>query len=254
MAPNKKDDKPGKNDGEGALKQMLKKYIAMFPLVRSNELGKIITEPDKEMPNEIEKATVGQGLADAIITSMIFTFVLSAFYLIFSIPTLMQALKAIPDTIILMVLGVMVMSVAFGAMSAAVGLLLTSIVYIIMAKILGGKGTFAKTMGMLGIISAPINLINIALVVIAGIVAAIIGMVSVGALWLVYVLVLLAGIGLCLFQLYLNYKMVRLLHQLSKWRAIAVVAIPVLVLLTVIAAFAFWVASMVAAAASMVPH
>jgi hypothetical protein len=229
MASDKKAEKTGKNDPEGRFKRMLKRYVAMFPLVRSDELGKIITEPDKEMPNEIEKATVGQGLSDAIITSMIFTFVLSIFYLIFSLTRLMPLLQTIPDMIIMMIVGVMVLSVAFGAMTAAVGNLLTAIGYLIMTKILGGKGSFGKTMGMLGIISAPINLISIALVVVAGIVA-LIGAVLAGAYWsaiwpILYTLVLLAGICICLFQLYLNYKMVRILHQLSKWRAIAVVVI-----------------------------
>jgi|GEM_PF-1806546 len=254
MASDKKGEKAEKKGSDSEKpNEMLKRYIAMFPFIRKEELGELASNPNKALPKEIDSSSIGKGLKDAVVTALIFTTIASLFWLIFSIPALMPILGSVP-TIAVMVLSVYVVSLVVAVIFTVLGLAITACVYYIIARLLGGKGPFGKTMGMLGTISGPINLLNIALLVLAGILMAIVGA-FVPSVWNVaYLFVVLGGIALVFFQLYLNYKMVRMLHGLSRGRSVAVVAIPILALIAIIVTLLLWIMSILATMASMVPH
>ena len=247
MAPDKKVEKKDSDNGN----EMLKRYIAMFPFIRKEELGELAANPNKALPKEIESSTVGRGLHDAIVTALIFTTVASLFWLIFSIPALMLQLGNI-TTIAVMVIPVYVVSLLIAVVSTAVCLLVTAGVYHILAKLLGGKGTFDKTMGMLGSITGPINLLHIALLVLSSILMAIVYFIGFSAI--ASVIVVLGYIALVFFNLYLNYKMVRMLHGLSRGRAVVVIAMPILALIAIVLAFLAWIIITLGSMVAMVPH
>jgi hypothetical protein len=244
MALSKKTEERGRDSDEKEWTK-LKKYLQMFPFVR-REIGDLAANPNKAMPKEIENSTAARGLKDATISAFVFSTVMSLFWIVFSIPSLLPALMAMPIVVFGMVISTYAISLVTTVLVVAFGIVLTSCVYYIIAKILGGKGSFSKTLGMLGTISAPINLISIALLVLSGILMAIVSM-FLGSLYTVaYVLVMLGGIALIFFQLYLNYKMVRMLHGLSRARSMAVVAIPPLMLIAAALALVSWIISVVA--------
>jgi hypothetical protein len=246
----KKAEKPGNDEKPNG---MLKQYIAMFPFIRKKELGEIAANPDKALPKEMESSTADRGLRDALSTSLIFTTIALFLWLIFSIPALVPMLKSIPAKAA-MVLSVYAVSLLITVISAALGLVSSAGVYYIIARLLGGKGTFGKTMGMLGTISGPINLLNIALLALSSILMAVVSIFLAGLFGIAYVLVLFGGIALVLFNLYLNYRMVRLLHGLSMARSAVVVTIPILALTAIVAAFLPLIMSICTTVAYVVPH
>jgi hypothetical protein len=247
VAPAKKAEKSEKaNDGNGGVCTMLKKYIQMFPFVRK-ELGELAANPNKAMPKEIENSTAIRGLKDAAISAFVFSTVMSLFWIIFSMRTLLPALAAMPLVVVGMVISVYAISlVATILLNIVLELIPTACVYYLIAKVLGGKGSFGKTLGMLSTISAPRNLLLIALLVISGILMAIVNT-FLGSLYTIaYILVILGGTALAFFQLYLNYKMVRMLHGLSRGKSVVVVAIPPLMAIAVVMALVSWIISIVA--------
>jgi hypothetical protein len=118
-----------------------------------------------------------------------------------------------------------------GAISSILGNLITSAIFYIFAKLLGGKGNYSKQTAMLAYVSSGMMLllfpfyVLLALPIIGGLVGGLLN-------------VAISVIGL--YGLYSTYRAIKHVHQLSTMRAAAVVLSPIVLIVAIIVFLMFF--------------
>jgi hypothetical protein len=211
------------------LKDIIRKYLMLFPFVRKEEFAEIILNPSTALPKEIQSSSIGKGFRDAIIPAY-FSFIFS---MLIAIPVGLAINAATGGNIATSLIGYAVSFVGLLILTpvfVAIAMLLVSAIYFIMAKILGGKGTFTKTMGMLGTIMGPFYLL--------GIIPNMLDQIP-----LVVCIAGILGIPLGLYNLYMQFRMIKALHGFDDIRAAAVIIVPIILLVALAVAAVLVLAS-----------
>jgi hypothetical protein len=222
------------------LKGLIRKYLMLFPFVRKADFVEIMLNPSAALPKEMASSSIFKGFKDNIVPAYVSTIfgLLVGLAVELAIPTAglgstatvlsafgfiaLLALIALPFTVI-------------------IGMAFTAAVYVLAAKLLGGKGEFGRTMGILGTISGPIYLLGIVPSMIDRIpICGIVGS--------------LAAAALGIYQIYLNFRMVQSSYGFGGWkRPLAVVLSPI-ALLTMLLVLAITIAIMTIGSAAMLSY
>jgi hypothetical protein len=208
-----------------SLKDWIRKYLMIFPYVRKKEFADIITNPDSAIPNEAKTSSIGKGFKDAAIPYVYSVLIMSIISAVIGLALAAAGLSAagLVNTAISSVVS-MAMSVVLAPIFLAIALLMAAVLYFIVAKILGGKGSFGKTFGMLGTVIGPVCLLSI--------ITNVLSMIPVVAC-----IVAIPALALGIYWLFLNFRMVKAVHGLGDLGAAVVVLVPIL--LAVVLAFVF---------------
>jgi hypothetical protein len=212
------------------LKDWTRKYIMLFPYIRKKEFAGMVTNPDSAIQAEVNSASALKGVGDAILSLWLYIITKSCFVIVLFLAAVIISAFAsraagVASTYSSGELMGPIATLVLNSASAlvilpfllAIGLFIAAVIYFVVAKILGGKGSFGKTMGMLGTIAGIVFLLTI----IPDILCIIPFGILIAAIPLLAVLI---------FALYLNFKMIQSLHGLSGIKAAAVVVISLLII------------------------
>jgi hypothetical protein len=207
------------------LKDLIRKYLALFPLVRKADFVELMLNPSAALPKEIASSSIGKGFRDAIVPAYFSTILvlIAGFVVELAIPAAGLGTAAVLSAYGLIAL-VSLIALPF---IVIISMAFTAAAYAAAAKLLNGKGEFGRTMGALGTISGPIALLGIVPRIVEAIpICGIVGS--------------LAAAVLGIYQLYLNFRLVQSSYGLGGWkRPLAVVLSPIVlmvILLIVLAA------------------
>ncbi len=146
------------------------------------------------------------GLVEAVATIIMMALVLA-----FALP-----IVGIPFTIV----GAIIMLIAY-PITSVIGGFVVSCLYFVLAKVLGGKGSFMEQTYCMALVSggvvlmmAPFNILQ-AIPIIGGIFG-------------------LAGLVVALYGIISQYRMIRAVHSLSQLRAIVVLVVPAILIIALI--------------------
>ncbi|MCX6774154.1 MAG: Yip1 family protein [Candidatus Micrarchaeota archaeon] len=198
------------------LKRWIEKYFSIFPFERKGIYAKIITEPSKTIASEAKKTGFGIGLKD-ILVGITPILALSLAMLVFAFVAIAVVLTWIGKREILVAYAVPALGIVVACFIAyilfiIISWIINTLIIHIMAKLLGGKGSFGKMLGILGTLGGANGLFMIPIFFISLI--PIIGQVA-----------MIASI----YAIYLQYKAIRAVHGISRNRAIAAVMVPIII-------------------------
>jgi len=201
--------KNGSNDFD-QLKGTISKYFSMLPFIRKKELAGIIIDPDNAIQNEIKTTSVITGYKDYVVPTLFIAIPLIILYSLFI--SVFSLGSGLPMAAIICVGGIVAVPVII-----LISKFLGTLALFIFSKLLGGKGSFGKMMGIYGSIAGAIVLINLPFTLLSFIPC-------IGYLFQ------FVGMAISVYQLYLIYKLNVHLHGLSTKNAILAIALPCIAL------------------------
>jgi len=222
-----------------SLKDLVRKYLMLFPLVRKADFVELMLNPSAALPKEIASSSIGKGFRDAIVPAYFSTILglIAGFVMELAFPA-----AGLGTATVLSAYGIIAL-VALIALpfTVIIGMAFTAGVYAVVAKLLGGKGEFGKTMGTLGTISGPIALLGIVPRIVEAIpICGVVGS--------------LAAAVLGIYQLYLNFRLVQSSYNLGGWKRPLVVVLSPIVLLAVLLAVVAAVLIMTVGSAALLSY
>jgi len=216
---------------EDSLRDLIRKYISIFPFIRKKELAETLVSPDSAMQREMHAASVKQGYLDYIIPAYFLAVPVLLIYAFFI--AVFSGGMGLPVAALILFGGLLILPVAI-----FIAQLISTLVLFISAKLFGGKGGFGKMMGMYGTIAGAVMLLNLPLALLSFIPCIGYLFQIIGSLLLVY-------------QLYLLYKLNVHLHGLSTTKAVLAIVLPcVLLMLLIVVAVALWFMAVLAMASA----
>ena len=193
------------------LEDMITSYFSMVPFTRKKELAEMILRPDAAIRRELGTASVKRGYFDLVVPMYYFVIpILLIYALIASVFSLGMAIPFMAAICIIVIAAI--------PLFAFVVQLVATLILFIIAKLLGGKGSFAKMMSLFGTIVGATLLLMLPI--------AVLGMVP-----LLGTVFHFVNTAVVLYMLYLLYRLNIDLHGLSVNRSILVVAVPCVLLL-----------------------
>jgi len=190
----------------------------------------VLFHPTETLSSETKNADLGRGAKDVFIASIpqIFMSILGSilFLLYFGVIGLISAAPlglGLPAILVIMIFWVLL--IVLSILAPIINWLITSVMQYVMAKILGGKGDFKTHAYLVALVTASTTVV-IAIFLLMDIVMSFIPCIG----WLfssiLRVLILLIG----LYNLYLQYKVVRLVHGFDRTKALITILLSILVL------------------------
>ena len=157
----------------------------------------------------------------AVIGTVFFGIVMAVYLLLFGtlLSSLISKLNIATMFGSLAVFGVLALATVF--VGSIIMQFISSGITWVLAKLFGGKATYTRQTHVLSYLSGGFQLASIALMLVA---------------W-IPCLGSVVSIAYLIYHLYMNYRLVKGVHQLDQMRAIAVVLIPVILVLILVAAF-----------------
>jgi hypothetical protein len=225
-----------------SLKKLLRKYFAMLPLVRGKEIAEVVTDPDAAIPKEIKTTGIKVGFIDNLFSAYLYMAALVIFYVILLLAAfaigfainlsqgqdivggLGALISVAGGSLIVLILLLLAIFLIVVPIAIFLVLLLETVYFFIFSKLLGGKGSFSKTFGLLGTFGS-LHYISSALSIL---------------LYLTCIGICLAfplSMAVSLYWAYLIYKMNIHLHGLSSKKAIIATALPCIIGLVLFAGF-----------------
>ena len=217
------------------IKRWIEKYFAILPFERKGVYAKMMTEPDKTMASEAKKTGFMIGLKDVLVgITPILAFAL--IILVFASVAIVAILAYVGQVDALApyvapALGITGACFIAYILFVVIGWIFNTLIVHLIAKLLGGKGSFGKMLGILGTLGATNGLFAIPMIFIS--IIPIIGQVA-----------MLVSI----YSIYLEYRAIRAVHGIDRNKAIVTVAIPIIIGLMIFMAFYVMYALMIVAA------
>jgi hypothetical protein len=198
------------------LKRWIEKYFSILPFERKGVYAKIMTEPSKTIASEVKKTGFGAGLKDILvgitpILAFALAMVVFASVIIAVILAWMGELSIV-STYAVPAIGIVIACFIAYILFAIISWIINALVIHVISKLLGGKGSFGKMLGILGTLGGANGLFMIPIFFIS--IIPIIGQVA-----------MLASI----YAVYLQYKAIREVHGISRNRAIATIMVPIII-------------------------
>jgi hypothetical protein len=191
----------------------------------------VLFHPTETLSSEIKNADLGRGAKDVFIASIpqIFMGILGSilFLLYFGMVGVLisGATLGLGLPVILVIIIFWVLLIVLSIIAPIINWLITSVMQYVMAKILGGKGDFKTHAYLVALVMASITVV-IAIFLLMEIVMSFIPCIGWLFSMILRALILLIG----LYNLYLQYKVVRLVHGFDRIKALITILLPILVL------------------------
>jgi len=204
----------GKDD-LGQLKDIIVKYFSILPFVRKQELANLIVNPDEAISQEIHTTSIARGYKDYVVPALFIAMPLLILYSLFV--TVISLGSGLPVAGIICVGGIVAVPVLI-----FISQLFMTLALFIFSRLLGGKGSFVKMMGVFGSISGATILLSLPIMVLSFIPC-------IGYLFQ------FIGMIVSIYQLYLIYRLNVHLHGLSTKNAILAIVLPFIAITLLIA-------------------
>ena len=238
----------------GQLERLVDSLVSRIGFTRLRLWKDVLFHPTATFEQEMGKASLSRGAIDVFIALLAFTFILAGLIVLVYTGLLLvlselvafaatgqfnvvQFLLTLVELAVVGIAASAIASIVFSALGVVSWLVLTGIEFVL-ARLLGGTGAFTPHAYLYAITLAAYYVFSLPL----------------------FILLLLPCIGIVfeiialffyIYILYLWYKAVRIVHGLGKWPAIVVVLLPiVLMILAVVAIYAFLIASLIVLRAS----
>jgi hypothetical protein len=199
----------------GQIEGICMNYASMLALPQFKTWASAYFHPEETFDAEKKNATLGNIAANAFIIGLISSVV----GFIVNVASSLTATIISPRFSSLDIAMAAVVMVA-GIILTPIGVFISSGIYFVIAKILGGKGGYmAQTLGIVlvsgGIVllAAPLNLLS-----------------AIPCLGFAFAL---AGAAVALYGLYSQWKMIKKVHEMSGLRAAAVILIPIIIVVVI---------------------
>jgi hypothetical protein len=225
---------PKKDNTMDSLRNIIRKYFAMLPLVRGKEIAEVVVDPDAAIQNEIKTTGIKVGFIDNLFSAYLYMAAMVIFYLILILAAfaigfaislsqgqdilggLGTMIALAGGSLIVLILILLAIFLIVTPIVIFLALLLETVYFFIFSRLLGGKGSFSKTFGLLGTFGT-LHYISSAIAI----------------------LLYFTCIGICfafplsmvvsIYWAYLIYKMNIHLHGLSSKNAIIATALPCII-------------------------
>jgi len=226
------------------------KIIAKIPYKRLTVWKEFFLNPVATVKND--QLTIGQRMKDIIVSGLIGAVI----GLVAMIPLLLISALTTAGASLIVMAAIPVLMVV-GILLAPILIFIYSLLELIVAKVVGGKGSVRANFNASALPNLGVTVITLPLT-----------LVSVPVAWLsaipfVNICMMIVNIPLAIvsslvgiYGLYLKYLAMKEVHTLSTWRAVAVVLIPPIVIIglvavVVIALYAFLIAALVGLGSGM---
>ena len=205
------------------LKKWIERYFEILPFKRKGIYAKMITEPEKTMLAEVKKTGFGVGLRDMLTGMLPYLLVALAIMLLvsvaISIVLLVVGKLGLVSPYAVPALGIVAVCFAAYILLSIISWIISTAIIHLVAKVLGGKGSFGKMLGLMGTLSGASSLFMIPVMLIS--IIPIIGQVA---------------MIVSVYLVYLQYKAIRTVHGIDRNRAIATVLIPIILVAAIFVA------------------
>ncbi|MDO8554795.1 MAG: Yip1 family protein [Candidatus Micrarchaeota archaeon] len=199
----------------------------LIPYKNASKWLEVYTKPHETMTRELGKGSVGDGIKNILIASVLQMLVLVVVILIqFGLAaSSVSASKVIPIVPIASIFGIMMIFsiVILAPIATVLFALIVSAFYWIFAKILGGKSNFENQFYIMSLVFSGNWIIGIPFVI----------LVMIPYVGLVFSVI---SIAISIYCIYLNMKTIRLTHGISREKAAIVILLPTIILMIILVA------------------